>query len=355
MDRTVTTRINEELCTGCGLCVEVCPSDTITMIGEKAAVTGPESLNCGHCAAVCPAGAVQVAGLDPALSTFKTFQSRQSWLAHGKGNIQDLVQIMQSRRSCRNFRTKEPVPKNILEDLVQIGVSAPSGSNCQLWTFTVLPDRNAVLELAKRVGGFFERLNRTAEKTWLRKGLKLVGKPELEIYYREYYERIREGIEEWKKEGIDHLFHGAPAAIVVGSKKEASCPGEDALLATQNILLGAHVLGLGTCLIGFAIEAMKRDRRIVRRIGMPDDEQAYAVIAVGYPNETYQRIAGRKQALVRYCGLSASKGCGSAMRTAPIGYLYQHDPEKLKEVAHATGNLARRLDEKRGRMYNHVL
>jgi ADP-ribosylglycohydrolase len=36
-------------------------------------------------------------------------------------------------------------------------------------------------------------------------------------------------------------------------------------------------------------------------------------------------------------GIGRSKGCGSAMRAAPIGYLYQHDPEKLKEVAHATG------------------
>ena len=36
-------------------------------------------------------------------------------------------------------------------------------------------------------------------------------------------------------------------------------------------------------------------------------------------------------------GLANSKGCGSAMRAAPVGYLYQHDPDKLKEVAHATG------------------
>ena len=36
-------------------------------------------------------------------------------------------------------------------------------------------------------------------------------------------------------------------------------------------------------------------------------------------------------------GVACSKGCGSAMRSAPIGYLYQNDPEKLKEVAHATG------------------
>ena len=36
-------------------------------------------------------------------------------------------------------------------------------------------------------------------------------------------------------------------------------------------------------------------------------------------------------------GIARSKGCGSAMRSAPIGYLYQHDPEKLRQVAHATG------------------
>jgi len=36
-------------------------------------------------------------------------------------------------------------------------------------------------------------------------------------------------------------------------------------------------------------------------------------------------------------GIARSKGCGSAMRAAPLGYLYQNDPEKLKAVAHATG------------------
>lgn len=36
-------------------------------------------------------------------------------------------------------------------------------------------------------------------------------------------------------------------------------------------------------------------------------------------------------------GVAGSKGCGSAMRAAPIGYLYQNDPNKLREVASATG------------------
>lgn len=35
-------------------------------------------------------------------------------------------------------------------------------------------------------------------------------------------------------------------------------------------------------------------------------------------------------------GVAGSKGCGSAMRAAPIGYLHKHDPEKLREVDHAS-------------------
>ncbi|MBI5290931.1 MAG: ADP-ribosylglycohydrolase family protein [Chloroflexi bacterium] len=39
----------------------------------------------------------------------------------------------------------------------------------------------------------------------------------------------------------------------------------------------------------------------------------------------------------RESGVKGSKGCGSAMRVAPIGYLYQHSPERLRAVAQATG------------------
>ncbi len=38
----------------------------------------------------------------------------------------------------------------------------------------------------------------------------------------------------------------------------------------------------------------------------------------------------------RESGVKNSKGCGSAMRVASIGYLYQDDPEKLKDVAVAS-------------------
>ncbi|MFZ0132953.1 MAG: nitroreductase family protein [Desulfobacterales bacterium] len=299
-DRSVTTRIDEQKCIGCGLCVRVCPDRTLEMAGGKAIVRGDTSLNCGHCAAICPVGAVTVGALDDESQRFATFlQPDESWLSPGRFDTGGLVRLMRSRRSCRAY-LERPVERERLADLVKIGITAPSGTNSQRWTFTLLPDRRAVLRLGEEVGRFFRRLNRLAEKRLLRLALKVIGRPELDGYFHGYYSSVKQGLEEWTRDGRDRLFHGATAAIVIGSLPGASCPAEDALLATQNILLAAHSMGLGTCLIGFAVAAMQKDPAIKRKLGLPDDEPVYAVIALGYPDEVYQRPAGRKKPLVRW-------------------------------------------------------
>jgi nitroreductase/Pyruvate/2-oxoacid:ferredoxin oxidoreductase delta subunit len=298
MFEKVTTTIDEELCTGCGLCVQTCPSKTLSMQNGKAAVTGEHSLNCGHCMAICPEGAITVGAIDGSMSRFVSFQADQNWLPYGEFDTAQLVRLMSSRRSCRNFLDKQ-VAQSLLDDLVKIGCTAPSATNCQLWTFTVLPTREAVMVLGKTVRDFYVKLNSMAEKSWLRMFMKLIGKRELDRYYQEYYEFVKEGVAEFDRTGIDRLFHGAPSAIVVGSKAGASLPKEDAMLASQNILLAAHTMSLGSCLIGMVVEAMKNDRKIQAVIGIPDNETIYAVIALGYPNEVYRRQAGRKKPVSR--------------------------------------------------------
>ncbi len=291
--------INRELCNGCGLCISVCPAGTISLVDEKTAVTGPETISCGHCEAVCPESAICVIAIDEAMSDYKTFAAQKEWLAPGKYDTSCLVQLMSSRRSCRSF-TEKPVDRAILEDLIKIGITAPSGTNSQAWTFTVLPTRKAVNSLSGQVAAYFGRLNRTAEKTLLRLFLKLIGKGELDAYYRRYYQKIEEALKQWQEEGKDRLFHGCTAAIVVGSRPGASCPAEDALLASQNILLAANSMGLSSCLIGFAVAAIKKDPSIQQALGIPSEEAIYAVIALGYSDEVYQRTTGRKKPVQRY-------------------------------------------------------
>ena len=299
IDRNVTTVIDKELCIGCGLCVIVCPLDTISMQDGKAVVTGSESLSCGHCAAACPEGAIRVNAIDKSILTYKTFKEDERWLKHGDFDTSQLVRLMRSRRSCRNY-TETPVERKVLEDLVKIGITAPSGTNVQGWTFTILPSRGAVVFLANQVACYFKELNNMAEKGLLRLLMKLTGNKELDFYYKNYYETVKETLSEWENSGRDRLFHGATSAIMVGYKPGATCPAEDALLATQNILLGAHSTGLGSCLIGFAVSAIKRDPKIKLTVGIPADETIYAVIALGWPDEKYYSLAGRKPAVIRY-------------------------------------------------------
>jgi len=198
---------------------------------------------------------------------------------------------MLSRRSCRSYKNRSVDPQ-LLEDLVRIGTTAPSGTNSQAWTFTILPQRPAVETFGNLVGAYFAKLNRQAANPLLRNLLSMLGKPALANYYRRYHKTIAQG--------LDRLFHGAPAAIIVGSRPGASCGKEDALLATQNILLAAHTMGLGSCLIGFAVAAMSKAPKIQRALGIPDEEAIHAVIALGYPAEVYQRLTGRKVITPRY-------------------------------------------------------
>jgi nitroreductase len=264
----------------------------------KAVVTGNYSMACGHCEAVCPAAAIRVDVLEHPFS-LSCAAVDDRWLKHGEPDTGQLVRLMRSRRSCRNYKDKE-IDRMVLEDLVKIGTTAPSGTNCQLWTFSILSSRKEVVSLGGQMARFFHELNRMAEKPWLRLFSKIFYGDTLGRYFRRYYETVRQGLLLWDRDGVDTLFHGAAAAILVGGKKSASTPMEDSLLASQNILLAAHSLGLGSCMIGFAVEAIKKDKPIRKLLQIPEDESVYAVIALGYPAEKYYKPALRKKIAPRY-------------------------------------------------------
>ena len=298
-NQKVTTIIDPEKCSGCQLCIKVCPSDTLSMKNGIAVVTGDSSLSCGHCMAVCPEGAIQVHGIDKNSTQFETFELNKEWLGYNKFPISDLARLIASKRSCRNFKQK-PVEPEKLRDLIKLSTFAPSGTNSQKWTFTCLATREKVVFFSTLIGKFFKALNKKAENKFLRTFLKIIGNKQLETYYEEYYEKIKERIYDMENNGIDRLFHGATACIIIGSAPGAPCPQEDAILAAGNILLATHSMGLGTCLIGFAHQAIKNDPSIAQELNIPKNEKIHAVIAVGYPDERYKTITGRKKPIINF-------------------------------------------------------
>ncbi|MBE0582207.1 MAG: nitroreductase family protein [Desulfofustis sp.] len=294
---------DRERCTACGACISICPDQILGPDADGKPVAGGEHcLLCDHCSAVCPVGAIAVPGLTADLGLV-TIAERKEGSDSAAITPEDLLGLMRKRRSCRKFRPDSPA-LSVLTDLVKIGTTAPSGTNSQGWQFIILPERADVLMLGEATAAFYRNLNQKAESPLYRLAARLFAGDALGNYYRTYHATVAAALQQWDESGVDHLFHGAPAAILVAADVASSCPAEDALLATQNMLLAAESLGLGTCLIGFVVEALKSDRRIAALLRLGCNERVYSVIACGYPAVTFQRPAGRKPVQPRILNLS---------------------------------------------------
>ncbi len=287
-------RVEEASCIGCGQCVKICPSQALEMVEGKSRAVGTLCIECGHCAGVCPARSIRVSSIVEEWWQPAQLEWDGQHLAPGVPILNSLVSVMASRRSSRNF-LPDPVPRSVLVDLVRIGTMAPSGTNSQKWVFHILPDREAVKAAGTHVARFFWKLNRLSEKKLVRWFSRwfMKGDP-LGAYFRDYYDAVESALTEWRAGGRDRLFWGAPAVIMVGSEPGASCPREDALLATQNILLAAHTAGFGTCLVGFVVEALNRDRTMGPALGIPRSHRIHSVIALGKAGDPYRRLTGRR-------------------------------------------------------------
>jgi heterodisulfide reductase subunit A len=59
----LVAQVNEPLCTGCGMCIEVCPFTALTLKEGKAEVNEVLCEGCGTCAATCLRSAIEVRNL----------------------------------------------------------------------------------------------------------------------------------------------------------------------------------------------------------------------------------------------------------------------------------------------------
>jgi len=52
--------VDEEKCVGCGACVDVCPTEVITMDDDVAKINPAECVDCGTCVEECPQEAISM-------------------------------------------------------------------------------------------------------------------------------------------------------------------------------------------------------------------------------------------------------------------------------------------------------
>jgi len=72
LKNVATLRLIPDNCTGCGICVDVCPHRVIQIIDNKARISKDRCMECGACALNCPADAIEVnAGVGCAAAIIK--------------------------------------------------------------------------------------------------------------------------------------------------------------------------------------------------------------------------------------------------------------------------------------------
>lgn len=148
-----------------------------------------------------------------------------------------IMQTIFERRSIRKY-TDQPIEKGILEKLLDAARWAPNGGNRNLWRFVVVTSEAQKKLLLKFAPGIFD-----------------MPAALVVICIEPNQKRIKEAT---------RMIHMADAGI-----------------AAENIVLTAHSLGIGSCIVvSFADLAIRKILKIPERI------TPYIIVTLGYPDES---------------------------------------------------------------------
>ncbi|MCU0392621.1 MAG: nitroreductase family protein [Thermoflexibacter sp.] len=193
-------------------------------------------------------------------------------------NTHDLKQQMLKRRSIREFSDR-PVPKTLMEDIIRIAASAPSGANRQPWTFCIVSSpqiKKAIREAAEKEE--YESYHNRMSEEWLT-DLAPLGtdweKPFLEVapYLIVVFKRIYELEEN-------------------GHKHNNYYVNESVGIASGFLIAAIHQAGLVT--LTHTPSPMNFLGSILER---PANEKPFLLLPVGYPAENVQVPAIQKKPL----------------------------------------------------------
>lgn len=250
-------KINENRCVGCSLCQNDCPANNILMLDHKAVIRKQDCVECGHCVAICPNHAISMTGYDEPPYDIE----KQTHL-----DPQQLLHAIQSRRSIRQFK-KQPISRNIIEQILEAGRYTPTAKNAQDVTYLILEKD---IEKYEIIGiNFFKKLMPIA---------------------RYVYPSARNTT-------IDHhfLFKQAPVVIMILSKNKIN-----GSLAAANMALMAEANGLGVLYSGFTAIAVNHSRSFRKALHLTKRDHVVTALILGYPNVRYHRTAQKETAEVRY-------------------------------------------------------
>ncbi|MBS3763812.1 MAG: 4Fe-4S binding protein [Planctomycetes bacterium] len=96
--------VDEDMCVGCGVCVEECPVDCIAMPNETAHIDNEECIRCGICHGVCPEDAVRHDGERVPLEIDANMDWTRDLLKHYETKEERAGFVERMRRHFKNQR-----------------------------------------------------------------------------------------------------------------------------------------------------------------------------------------------------------------------------------------------------------
>lgn len=175
--------------------------------------------------------------------------------ANDKTKSIEVLDALRDRRAVRDY-TERKVDEKTIKALLEYAVLAPSSVNSQPWSFVVIQKKSLL-----------EEISNEAKKIMLQNF------------------RWKSEANHVKNRTLDpdfNLFYNASTLIIVCANKEEPESEIDCYLACQNLMLAAHALGLGTCPIGLAWDAI-RSEEMKNKLDIPKNYFPLLPIIVGYP------------------------------------------------------------------------
>lgn len=265
MAEPIRLTVNQERCSRCGICVEICPSGIIRMGNEWPEMIQPKAcIKCGHCVAVCP----------------------QAALDHTRNRLSDQVDVSRFApvdpetaerflRSRRSVRTYEPTPvsDDTIRKLLDIARYAPSGGNSQGISYLVLGEAGTLRRITAAVVDWLEEQIRGGA-AWVSAYAGMV--------------RI------YRETGYDIVLRGAPHLVLALSAANNPIGRDNARYTLAYAELFAPSLGLGSCWAGFfEMAAFSGYPPLMDVLGIPADRSFAGAIMLGVPKFRYQRLVER--------------------------------------------------------------
>lgn len=193
----------------------------------------------------------------------------------------DLLKIIDERKSIRAFKA-DPVPEDLVRQILAAAAQAPSAINLQPWEFLVVAGEERS-RLSRRLLKAYREKNiscspgnvKPLASTFTSRGVQSFEgmRPYLDEMGSEFNRFINEG---------SCNFYGAPVAIILCLDNAFSkARYVDVGIALGYLVLAAHNFGLHTCPIGL-ITAYEED--VKDALDIPENKDVVISAALGYPD-----------------------------------------------------------------------